>query len=73
MTCCRKVIPDKNQQKIIDRVNQQNQTQGQPSVFIPNTSSKSNRAPAGYIARQCNNCGTKTISIICPTCQNKLQ
>lgn len=68
MACCGKGnnlnIP-KTQQKIIEVVKKDiNRYKG--------GAIKSNRTPAGTLARQCPNCGTKTIVNICPICSTKL-
>lgn len=60
MGCCNKnslVIPPE-QQKLINEINKRSS-----SVV------KSNRSPRGTIAKQCLNCGTKTIVNICPVCR----
>jgi hypothetical protein len=65
MACCGKKnlnIPT-NQQKIINVVKNKQQ--------IPNSAVKSNRSRPGYIAKQCPNCGTKSIFNICPICSYK--
>lgn len=67
MACCKKVnninIPQ-SQQRIVDSIKR-----NQPT---PSSVTKSNRAPAGFIARQCPICGAKTISPVCPICNNKI-
>ena len=56
MACCGKglKIPPE-QQKILDEINRKRAGSGV----------KSNRSPAGTIAKQCPKCGTKTIVNIC--------
>lgn len=61
MGCCGKkniVIP-RDQQQIVDKLHE--------SKDIRNVV-KSNRSPRGSLARQCLNCGTKTIANVCPVC-----
>ena len=67
MGCCGKRINyniPRDQQKIIDKID---------STNLRNSSAtKSNRSPAGTVARECPNCKTKTILRICPVCSFKL-
>lgn len=68
MSCCKRIRPAADQQAVVNKVQEASKSPS-VSVFTPNTGTKSNRSPAGTIARQCQNCGTKTISKICPICQ----
>ena len=63
MACCGKNIKlPPEQQKILDEINRKRRNSGV----------KSNRSPAGTIAKQCPKCGTKTIVSICPICFTSL-
>ncbi len=55
MGCCgnKNINIPKSEQKIVNKIN---------------TIVKSNRSPRGTIAKQCLNCGTKTIANTCPVC-----
>lgn len=68
MACCGKGLKiPADQQKIINEVNKQNQDK----LRIARPVVKSNRTPAGTMAKQCPVCGTKTIVNICPICSYK--
>jgi hypothetical protein len=66
MACCGKglKIPKENQ-KLVEDINKNISRHTGGAI-------KSNRTPAGTIAKQCPNCGTKTIVNICPICFTKL-
>lgn len=69
MSCCKRIRPNQDQVKVVNKVKQLTKPSVVNSVYKPNSAVKSNRSPAGTIARQCTNCGTKTIAKICPVCQ----
>lgn len=64
--CCGggKVNIPSDQQKIVDAVKKKEN-------YTPNTGVKSNRTPAGTIAKQCPQCGTKSTGNSCPICHFK--
>ena len=69
MACCQKInhIPP-DQQRIIKAV------QDTPTTsYYTGSLVKSNRSPAGTIAKQCPNCGVKTIVSMCPICSTPLK
>ena len=62
MGCCNKKIKiPKDQQAIVKAINDNRQLRN-------SSATKSNRSPAGTLAKECPQCKTKTIISVCPVC-----